>query len=107
MKILFVPQVNEVDTLIYEFVGDKIVATFNNEVDEFDFTDMPDGAIARSYGRDPEIISTISINPVIEVKREKGVLYATLLNFITLNATEEEKFPKWIEINNEEVESNG
>lgn len=107
MKILFVPQVNEVDTLIYEFVGDKIIVTYNEVVDEFDFTDMPEGAIAKSYGRNPNIISVFPIEPVIEARRENNQLFVKLIKFISTDATEDEKFPEWIEINNEGVKSDG
>jgi hypothetical protein len=98
MQVLYSPQCNEKDTLEYQFIGDKIIVTYNGEVDEFDFTDMPDG-IARNYGREPEIISTLPISPVIEVSKLNGVLYAQLLKFIGKNASQEDKFPEWQEVN--------
>lgn len=98
MKILYSPQINEIDVLEYEFVGDKITVTYNGEIDEYDFTDMPDGSVARSYGREPEIISNLPINPVIEAKRMNGILHVILIKFIPFNATEDKKFPDWIEV---------
>lgn len=97
MFVLYSPQINETDTLEYTFVSDKIIVTYNGQVDEFDFTGMPDG-IARSYTKDPEIISTLPIKPVIEVVKENGILKATLLNYISIDATEEEQFPDWVEV---------
>jgi hypothetical protein len=98
VKVLFSPQVNEKDTLTYEFDGDKIIATFNGEVDEFDFTGMTSDGVALSYGKDPSIVSDLPIQPVIDAVRVNGELKVTLLSLIKVNATEEEKFPEWIEV---------
>ena len=91
MRMLFSPQVNNKDTLTYEFIVDKIIVTLNGEVDEFDFTDMPDG-------RADNIESHLTINPVQQAYKINGVLHVILLNFIDGNATEEERFPDWIEV---------
>lgn len=97
MFVLYSPQVNETDTLEYTFDGEKIIANYNNQVDEFDFTDTVDGQ-AMSYGREPSIVSELPIQPVIDAVRTNGVLKVTLLKFITSDSTEEDKFPDWIEV---------
>lgn len=98
MRILYSPQINNGnDTLDYVFDGDKITVTFNGEVDVFDFTGLSDGN-AISYGRNPTIISTLTINPVIEATRENGALSVRLLKYITENAPDSDKFPDWVEV---------
>jgi hypothetical protein len=97
MLVLYSPQINEKDILKYKFEGEKIVVTYNGETDEFDFTNMPDG-MAASYGREPSLVSTLPIQPVIEVKKENGILKVTLIKFINMNAIDEEKYPNWIEV---------
>ncbi|QJT70398.1 hypothetical protein [Microcystis phage MaeS] len=97
MKVLYSPQLNENDVLEYEFIGDKIIASYNGEVDEFDFTDMPDG-FANGGGRNPNIISTLPFCPIIEARKTDGVLYVTMIKFISSNASEKEKFPDWIDV---------
>lgn len=100
MQVLYSPQINEFgDSLEYEFVGDKIIVTYNGEVDEFDFTGMPEGCIVKSYGKHEKgIISALAIEPVLEASRTNGVLRVQLVKFIGQNATEVERFPNWIEV---------
>jgi hypothetical protein len=97
MQVLYVPQHNVSDSLSYTFDGDKITVTYNGEVDIFDFTDMPDG-FANNWDRNPTIVSTLPISPVIEATKANGVLSVKLLNFIGDNATYEEKFPEWVTV---------
>jgi hypothetical protein len=47
MQVLYSPQFNDVDSISYEFVGEKIICTLNGEVDEFDFTACPKGYLER------------------------------------------------------------
>jgi hypothetical protein len=98
MKILYSPQVNTKDTLEYLFESDKITVTYNGEVDVFDFTDMPDGRV-NSYDRRNElIVTTLPTCPIYEAVKQDGVLSVVLLKFIGEEATEEERFPTWIEV---------
>lgn len=97
MKVLFSPQVNETDSLVYEFIGDKIIATYNGEIDEFDFTGLPDGEAITNYG-EVSIVSTLPICPIIHAAKISGVLHITLLNFISEGAPREDLFPEWIEV---------
>lgn len=99
MLVLYSPQLNEEDTLEYQFIGDKIIVTYNGQIDEFDFTDMPEGCRVNSYDRrNQTIISELSIEPIIEAERTNGVLKVTLRRFIGVDATEDELNPNWIEV---------
>ena len=99
MKILYSPCISE-EIIRYTFNGEKIIAEIDEEIDEFDFTDMPDGILETFNFRTGEsLVETIlEHNPILSAKREKGILYVELLNFITEDATKEEKFPNWIEV---------
>jgi hypothetical protein len=97
MQVLYSPQFNDVDSISYEFVGEKIICTLNGEVDEFDFTGLPEGILGAGYRENP-IETTLAMNPISGAKRENGILYVTLLNFIGKDATQEERFPEWIEV---------
>jgi hypothetical protein len=88
MKVLYSPQVNPNKKIEYKFIGETIIATFEKVSDTFDFSSMPEGEII-------DIETTLSVNPITFAKRENGILYVELLNFIAAQATEEEKFPKW------------
>lgn len=90
MKVLLSPQRSDKE-INYHFEGEKITVTMNDMSDTFDFTDIPDGVME-------EIETILSINPIISAKRESGILYVELLNFIGQDATEEEKFPEWQEV---------
>lgn len=98
MQVFYSPILNDSgDILQYIFDGDKITVTYNEQIDEFDFTGMPDGK-AISYGKEPSLVSSLPIQPVIEAVRQGGVLKVKLVKFIGEDATEEEKFPDWIEV---------
>jgi hypothetical protein len=97
MKVLYSPQLNEADTLTYEFMDEKIIANLNGEIDTFDFTDFPDGEVSVG-GREESVTTTLPICPLIRATKENGVLSVTLLNFISKDASYEERFPDWIEV---------
>ena len=92
MNILYVQQFNENDKLDYEIKKDVIRATFNDGKETFDFTDMPDGKA--------EVIQSdvFDFCPILSAERRDGDLYLELLNFISIDATDEEKFPEWQEV---------
>lgn len=79
--------------LDYDFSVDIINVTCDGTEDIFDFSGLPDGEI------DSSLVDTIlEFNPIISAKKENGVLSVVLLNFISEDATEEEKFPEWTEV---------
>lgn len=95
MQVLYLPQLNEKDTLSYTFNGDVITATLNGVKDTFDFSGFTSDGTALGYGRNPDIMSTLPINPVIEVTRINGDLNVKLVNFIKSDASQAERFPDW------------
>lgn len=100
MKILMSPCVGNLDEKIhYIFEGEKIIVRQFGITDEFDFTLMPEGELPINYEKNQTMVETIlSVNPIVSAKRENGQLFLELLNIIESDATEEEKFPKWIEV---------
>ena len=99
MKILFSPQVRDLDRIEYKFEEGIIEATFRGVTDVFDFTEFTDGKLQRfDYETGEEIIETeLEENPLLEAERKDGELYVTLINFIGLDASHEERFPKWVD----------
>ena len=77
----------------FTFLGDTITATFDGETDTYDFSGLPDGEVDFSM-----IETTLSYNPIIIARRVDGVLSVELLNFISEDASEFDKFPEWIEV---------
>lgn len=96
--VLFSPQVRDTERIAYQFQGEIVRATFKGVTDEFDFSEFPDGEleVTSEFG-DVLLETALEFNPILAGKKENGNLYLTLMNFIGLNATEEERFPKWID----------
>ena len=94
MMIFKTPQIRFDDKrLDYFFSGDIITATYDGVEDVFDFSELPDGEV------DSSLIDTIlEFNPIIIAKKENGVLSVELLNFISEDASEQDKFPEWMEV---------
>lgn len=92
MRVLYTPQVGlSGNNFVYVFNGDSITVTFDGVTDTFDFSGFPDGEV------DLESIETIlPIQPISYASREGGVLSVKLLNFISDDATGNEKFPEWV-----------
>lgn len=91
MKIYLSPQVSD-RKIEHDFDGEKVIITIDDKTDVFDFSNLREGD-------EIENIETIlPINPINEVYRKNGVLYVELINFISEDATEEERFPVWKEV---------
>jgi len=99
MKILFSPQVRDDHKRIkYSFDEDVFQATYEGVTDTFDFRDFPDGELEIYNEQGESLIETsLSIQPIVSAKKEKGILYLELLNYIGLEASKEERFPGWID----------
>ena len=94
MRILMSPQVMLEDKKFdFVFSGDTITATFDGETDTFDFSGLPDGEVDFS-----KIETILPYNPILIARRLDGVLSVELLNFISEDASEFDKFPEWIEV---------
>lgn len=90
MKIKFSPQRSD-DKINYIFEGEKIIVTIEGETDAFDFSIMPDGKMV-------DVETKLPLNPIASAERVNGELYVKLINFISSDATEEEKYPRWQEV---------
>ena len=94
MRILMSPQVMFEDKRFdFTFSGESITATFDGETDTFDFSGLPDGEVDFST-----VETTLPYNPVIIARRVDGTLSVELLNFISEDASDAERFPEWIEV---------
>lgn len=92
MKILFSPQVRENDRLVYSLTENRITVAFKGRTDTFDFSTFPDGELQIK-----ELETNLEYQPFRKVEKVDGVLYVTLMNFISSHATEKERFPEWID----------
>ena len=94
MRIYKSPQVrDDGKRLVFEFSGEMIIVSLGGLHDIFDFTLLPDGET------DISTVETIlPFNPIISAKRVDGVLSVEILNFISEDASIEEKFPEWEEV---------
>lgn len=98
MKVLFSPQVRGNERIFYEFTENTIKATHTGTTDIFDFKSFGDGELQIYDDKTGEnLIETDLENPIISAERKDGVLYVELMNYIGLDATEGERFPKWID----------
>ena len=93
MRVKFSPQVAD-ERIKYIFERDKITATIGGVTDVFDFREFPDGELEVD-----SIETDLPVQPIISARRVDGVLEVILLNWISTDASEEEKFPKWFEVN--------
>lgn len=101
MKILYTPVFEPRQKLHYSFENSiiKVELKYLDEdkhdvgIDTYDFSQL-------RFGDEIESIeTTLPINPIVEIERNnEGVLEVIVLNFIDENATEDEKFPKWVEV---------
>ena len=91
MRVLFSPQVRE-EKIEYKIIEDVVTVTYNDKSEKYDFSGMPDG-IADSIESE-----VFEFNPVLSARKESGILYLKLINFIGTDATEEERFPEWFEV---------
>ena len=91
MKILYSPQLSN-KKITYSFNSDVVTVDIDGVVEEFDFSTMPNG---RAEKITPEVLS---VNPIVEAERIDGVLNLVLINFITEDASQEERFPEWQEV---------
>ena len=103
MNVYYSPQVNTNTQLEYQFEGEIVTVTLTRydeaqnkiiESDIFDFSTLPDNSSIIIE----EVVTTLYVNPLLEVYKENGELFLKLLNFIDDNATETEKFPEWVVI---------
>lgn len=89
-------------TITYQFAGETITATLDNQTETYDLSFIEEGQKIRPLAYDDDGKQTIHIStnfpfhPIISAKRENGVLCVELINTIGENASQEERFPEWI-----------
>jgi hypothetical protein len=89
MYVLMSPQVDDTRTIHYRFVDETITVTLGSVTDIFDFNGLPVGEVG-------SIETTLSVNPIVHAERKAdGQMYVELINFITDDAPESDKFPNW------------
>ena len=94
MRILMCHQVMLEDKRFeFSFSGESITATFDGDSDTYDFSGLPDGEVDFS-----KIETILPHNPILIARRVDGVLSVELLNFISEDASDAERFPEWIEV---------
>lgn len=103
MKIFLQPQVDE-NRINYNFKKETVEITIENITEEFDFSDLPDGKLVLRDEETDKIKIETSLKPfpIISAEKKDGVLYIELLNWISEDASESERFPEWIDANNYE-----
>lgn len=96
MRILYSPQRNDIK-INYSFEGEKIIVEYNGQTDTFDFSTMPDGKMEThdEFGKSA-ITTVLPVIPIISAERVEGQLSVVLLNFISENARDSEKYPDWV-----------
>lgn len=75
----------------YTFDNEVITAKIDGQSDTFDFSNVPEGILEK-------VETTLTINPIVSARRKDGTLYVELINFISADASEEERFPQWQEV---------
>lgn len=91
--------------ITYHFSGETITATYNNLTEIYGLSFIEEGQNIRPIEYDDDGKQTIHIptnfpfHPIISAKRKNGVLYVELVNFIGKNASQEERFSEWKEVN--------
>lgn len=97
MQILFSPQENE-ERIEYTFNGEVISITINGVSENFDFTGIPNGEL-ELFNQDGSVAIETKLDPfpILSAKKEGGILYVELLNWISGDASKKEKFPEWID----------
>lgn len=90
MIIKEMPQRSDFYTMSYEINNDILEITINGTSEVFDFTGLPDGVI------DSLEIESLSINPIIEAKKEDGILTVSMIRFY---GSEEKHIYEFEEVN--------
>lgn len=90
MIIKLSPQVRDDNKIWYDIENQKITATINNVSDTFDFTDMPEGELQMydEYG-ESLIDTTLNEVPLLNAKKEDGVLTVEILFSIDIHEKDE------------------
>lgn len=103
MKILFTPQIPlDGDNISYMFNADSINIRVVYQgviyTDILDFKGLPNGKLDIYDENGNERIETdLPINVLLSAEKVNGELRVELLNWISSDASEEERFPDWVD----------
>lgn len=98
MNIYLIPILSSDRKFKYTFGKDKITVEYKGKKDVFDFSIFPDGEMKLMDESGNELIETVlEENPIASAKREGGVLYLELVNFLSPDSPGELRFPEWFE----------
>ena len=98
MKILYNPQRAD-EKITYTFRGETIVAEHNGKSDIFDFSSVPEGRMRLFDDEGNSLMETVlDVNPIMLVMRVDGILHVELINYIGEDATDNERYPDWLNV---------
>jgi hypothetical protein len=89
MIIHYEPWGSAFETVEYQFEGEKIIATVNGKVEEFDFSAFPDG---KAEEIEHEILDHEAI---FKAERIDGILHVTVVKFMPIETLPEDRMPYW------------
>lgn len=90
MKVLYSP-VRSDKFIDYTFDNETITVDMEEGRDTFDFSSMPDGLAE-------EINTILPFCPIIRAEKVDGVLSVELIKYVGPDASEQERFPEWMEV---------
>jgi hypothetical protein len=90
LKVLYSP-VRSDKFIGYSFIGEIITVDMEEGRDTFDFSGMPNG-------KAENITTILPFNPILWAERKDGVLSVELIKYIGPDATDQERFPEWMEV---------
>lgn len=106
MRILYSPQVRaDLKKINYQFIDETIIAEYEGLINTYNLSEMQEcfnQIIVNENGEmeiKPYIPETVfSFSPIINAFRD-NMLNVELINFISADAPESEKYPNWLIIN--------
>lgn len=91
VRVLYNPKRGD-DEILYTFEGEVVIAEYKGVTDTFDFSELKDGDLV------VDIKTTLETNPITRVARKDGIIHLFLVHFHGKDATEEERYPEWMEV---------
>lgn len=91
MRIKYSP-IRDDQKITYTFANETITCEINGVQDVFDLSTFPEGAEFQG------VETLLTVNPIVSVRREAGILHVELLAFIPKDASQQERFPVWVEV---------
>lgn len=101
MRLFLSPQeiTDPKDRILYKFNNQSMECTIDGITEVFNFEGLPDGKLDfynKNTGEN-NFYTELPFNPIVSAEKKDGVLYLEIINRIGENASEEEKFPVWVD----------